>query len=184
MAKSTTSTAATSAAASGEAATGRQVTVQEHYERSHYEATLDVRFHARLHLIHARLFRRVRGILSFATLFSGSAAFAMAVADKPPLMKLAALAVAIITIVEHVLDPARKAAHHDHLRARYVLLDRDAPRLKLDELDKRLGEIGVDDGSIIDALRGPAMNDVLRQNGREDWTRRLGRWERIMGWFA
>lgn len=155
-----------------------------HYERTHYEAVLDIRYAKRYLSRQERLFRRFSGLLSFLTLFTGTAAFGAAMSANPKLAGAAGFTIAALTIIDFVLAPGKKAWQCNELYRRYNELDRLSASLDLAALDDRIHTLRDYSAPSIEALRLPAYNDMLRENGRTEHIQPLTRWQRFISLWA
>lgn len=142
------------------------------------EAKLDAFYHARLHELHARLYRRLRYAVVILSLLAGSSAFAAAMASHGLLAGVSGFVVALLTFVDIAVDFAGKGLAHTSQRKRYLELIRSNPA-QLDAYDKQLAKIAEDDPGEIESLRVPAYNDNVRSNGHESWARAEGFWQRM-----
>lgn len=150
-------------------------------ERTHYEATLDVRFAIEWNALNARLFRRVDALLKGLSLLLGSAAFGAWMAAAPQWSGLAGLLVALVTILDVVLAPGKKACAHDEARRQFNALAVRAPGLPLADLDAALETLRVEcTAGGVDALRAVAYNRNLAAASRADQLIPLGPLERLL----
>lgn len=156
----------------------------DEYERTHYEAEMDAKFRNRIHGLHCAIYRRLRYVLNFTSLLAGGGAAALAFHDFPLALRALGLLVAVCSALNLVLDPATKMAAHQALAQRYQRLVKQAPKLKLEELDEALADIAVDDISVIGGLRTPAYNANVIAAGRYDYVRTPTQWERLIAAFA
>lgn len=144
------------------------------YPRSHHEALADVRYHARLHQLHAALYRRLRMILSFISLLAGSAAFGSALHALPAwAAAVAGFLIAVLAIVDAVAGFSDKVYEHQALFRRFTDLAGRASLLTLEALDQASAEIEADAIGEIESLRLRAFNDSVISAGRPDYVEPL-----------
>ncbi len=152
--------------------------------RTHDEALNDLAYEIRLRERHVRLFRRVRAALAFIALCGGATAFANLFNDTAVLRGIGGALVAACAFLDTVFDFANKASAHESQRRRFQSLMGRAPGLGLAELDAALAEIRVADPGDIEALRVPAMNDVLLTRGYPEFVRPLSGLQRLLSAIA
>jgi hypothetical protein len=156
----------------------------EHYERSQYEACMDARYQVVLHDKHVRFYKRARAGITFISLAGGSTALVGAVGNHPTALAIAGFGVALVSFLDVSIDFAARAAEHGTVKKRYLALLRKSG-LSLEEFDAELLRIDEEeDVSEIDALRMPAYNENVRNQGREECQRAETRWQRFMGVIA
>jgi hypothetical protein len=138
-------------------------------EPRRYQRMLDLRFGVRYNLLHERLYGRMGSVLAFVQGFAGAGAFAGFVADRPAVAGIGGLIAAAAAVIDSTLSPRVRAARFGAQRERYSEIEAIADALGLDDLDRRLAitQARVQEGEI-DALRTPAQNDTLIENGRDD----------------
>jgi hypothetical protein len=173
------------AAASAKAAFAEgSVSVVETEARTKYEACCDVAYSVRLNALHKRFYGRVRKFISFLTLFSGSAAFAGALASNGFLVAAAGVFITSLTLLDQVCDFSSAASAFENQRKRYLALAARQDALSLEQIDQELHQIAADDPAELEALRVPAYNEMLRAKGHEDRLRPISRWSRFLSAIA
>lgn len=136
--------------------------------RTQYQAILDIEYGCRLHHLHERLFRRLRGGLLGVNILCGTAAFATVVVPGSPLAAWFGLAVAIASVADLVLSPGDRARHHDQLGSSFSALRVRAEEKNVAELDKNIRALQAQTSMELESLRSVARNDVLQQAGHSD----------------
>ncbi len=154
-------------------------------ERTRYQIELEIRYGMRLDELHRRFYARLASALTFALLLAGSAAFGGYIAALPELAGAAGLVVAALTLAEVVLRPGERGAYASALARQFGVLRATAGELTIDDLSRRLSELQCETlPGEIEALRGVAMNDVLREHGHSDELLALSRWQRVIAVLA
>lgn len=153
-------------------------------ERTHHQATLDVRYAARYGLRMRRFFSTIKNTVAMIQLVGGSTAFAAWLANSPALSGWMGLLISLAVAVDQAVRPAEHQAQCAELHRRYTELDRLATTLDLPELEARMRELRESDAPEIEALRAPAFNDNLRENGYESGFMPETRWQRFVAFFA
>lgn len=155
------------------------------YERTKYEALMDIDYAIELHQRHIRLYRHLRWIFNFVFLASGTAIFAGTLATEPAMAKWTGGALAILVIIDHLLNTGGKIYQHQTLMTAWCKLHERADGLELAELDRRISKLRSKDVHIISALEMVSYATNLQRHGRaSSLPRKLSLWERFMGLLA
>lgn len=152
--------------------------------RTKLEAESELDYEIRLHYRHARLYGRVRKVLTFIAALGSASAFANAFAMSPMLTAIGGLVVALCGFADIVWDFGTKAAKHEVTRQAYCEVLTRVHRLSLEQLDAAMARIAKTDPGHIEALRWPVQNDVLRTRGYNDHLRTLTAGQKFMDWLA
>ncbi|MDR3414196.1 MAG: hypothetical protein P4L87_25090 [Formivibrio sp.] len=139
------------------------------YLRSHYEAVGDVRYHARLHYLHAAFYRRIRMVMATISLMSGTASFASVVGNYPLIASVAGVVIAVIAVLDAVSGLPDKVFSHQSLYKRFTELAGRAAKLEMDAIDAESAAIEADETGEIESLRLRAYNDSVLSAGRPDY---------------
>lgn len=146
------------------------------------ELILELKYQARLHTLHRRLFKRWRGVLAFIIVVGGSSVIVSALKAWPATVAIAAVVVAIVGFVDLIFDYAGKAAQHAIWGSRVAALAKRSGPMQVDELERELSDLS--DAEVeFESLRAVAFNDALKSSGYEDGMRpetRLQRLFRVM----
>lgn len=155
------------------------------YDRTKYEAILDIDYAIELHQRHIRLYRHLRWLFNFVFLASGTAIFAGTLAVEPAMARWTGGVLALLVILDHLLDPAGKAFQHQNLMTAWCKLHQRAERIELVEIDRRISKLRSKDIHIIKALEMVSYATNLQRHGRtSSIPRKLGLWERFVGLLA
>lgn len=154
------------------------------YERTHSEAVLAMRYSTRYCLLQRRLFARISSLFLGLELVAGSAAFAAWLGKTPALAAAAGLVLAMVAAANIVISPADKRVLCELQRRRWTALDARAPALALDELQREIAQLRLEELPEIESLRQPAYNGAMRENGRTDAEIPLKWRERLAAAFA
>lgn len=149
-------------------------------ERTHYEALGDISYNCRYYLMQGRLFGKLTGVFRLVSIVSGSAAFAGFISSDPKLAGSSALVTAVITGLDIIIDPAKKAYVCNEAQRRYREIERQAHKLSLKALDERLIEMRAFDAPCIEALRRPAYNCSCEERSRPENKIAVNLWERFV----
>ena len=140
--------------------------------RTKAEAILDIRYGIKLHLLHSRLYRRLRAGVTVVSLLGGSAALVSVLRTMPHVLVAAGIAVAVASAADIVGGWADKAPRVMRLlRRRLAALLSRVSTLDLEALDSELAGYEADADDELESLRIPAYNDNARSNGHEGWIR-------------
>ena len=156
--------------------------MSEEIPRTRAEAVLDVWYFIRLHFLHRRLYSRARATMAIVGLVSGSAAMVEAFRDRPQLLPVLGVVVAVAGASDLVFNWAELAARHDAWRKE--MADLLARNPSLEEIDAAIARRSGSVDDEIQALCVPAFNDNVRRNGHEDWVRSENIFERFMRFLA
>ncbi|MEK6788490.1 MAG: hypothetical protein AABY68_06025 [Pseudomonadota bacterium] len=145
----------------------------------------EIDYNIRLCTLHARCYRRVRAVLSFCSLAGGSAAMAGILSAQHDWAIAAGVTLALIPILDNVINPGDKSAAHEQLRRRYVELRQQLMRRQIDAAaaDTQLHGLYAEQPDEIEGLRKAAQNDADLQRGL-DPANKLSIWERVCHIFA
>lgn len=133
-----------------------------------YKTLLEVEYGCRLHLLHERLFRRIKGFLLGANIFFGTAAFATVVSPTSKMAAWFGLFVAVASVLDLVVSPGDRAQKHDQLWGAFSKLRTIGEGLEVQDLCRKVKELQALPCQELESLRSVAYNDVMRQVGRED----------------
>jgi hypothetical protein len=139
--------------------------------RTHYEAVLDVRFGVHFNGMCERYYNSLDSLIGTVSLIGGSAAAVSFVNKSADIAATAGLVLAVIAIVERLLNAARKAEQHGAAKRAYGDLDAKAGKLSLAQVDAELRSLQASAPSGIRSLLVPAFNANLRSAGREEFVR-------------
>lgn len=148
--------------------------------RTKSEAILGINYCIRVHELHCRLYRRIRGCMTIASLLAGSAAMVSVVQGIPGLIAVLGIAVATIGYVDAAANISALAERHSLWTREFNKLLAVSSGLTIDELDARKREIIADATVEIESLRPVAYNDVLESGGFMDGMRPESRAQRLM----
>lgn len=140
----------------------------------------DIDYNVRLCTLHARFYRRLRGLLSGMSLAGGSAAMAGILSNMDSWAFAAGAVLALTPILDNVINPGDKAAAHDQLRKRYIELRQRLMSRAIDTqtADTQLHGLYGEQPDEIEGLRKAAQNDADAQRGLEP-INKLSTWERF-----
>jgi hypothetical protein len=99
------------------------------------------------------------------TLLGTCGAFQSVVAKSPDIAFFSGLALAIVAVVDKVVDPTAHAAAFQEDYKRYTRFLRVARSMEPDKIQAELDLLHVDDEPEIEALRQVAYNDTLEECG-------------------
>jgi hypothetical protein len=136
-------------------------------DRTKYEAILDVKYAIRLHFLHCRLYKRLRGTLVFISLAAGMSAFALALNVIPGAVGVMGVLVAVCAIIDATGNFAEKSMLHKQWRGELLHLLARADAMDVAAIDAELSRLSVQMDDEIEALRMPAYNDNLRSTGHQ-----------------
>ncbi len=148
--------------------------------RTKDEALLDVHYQIRLAFLHERLYRRIRAVLAFTSLVSGSAALMSVLQPWPAMLQVVALVIAFVGFADLIGGFADKAARHSLWRVRLASVLAESADATVNEIDQALAQHDAACDDEIEGLRLVALNDNMRSSGHEDWVRPESRWHRLL----
>lgn len=152
-------------------------------KRTHDEGVLDIDYSIRLYELHARFYRRTRFLMTFISLISGTAVVATVMGQHQALAVVASILLALLPILDVLIDPAAKATFFDDYRKQFLKLKASSAALSLEEIDHQLTTLYATPCDEIEPLRRVALRDNLYRHGHEDWLQKpLTRYERL--WAA
>lgn len=157
------------------------------YEPSLYEYGLDADYGARLHLLHERLFKRIRWAATVLQLASVTAILGPYLSGKehPVIAGVGGAILVAITIVDAATDFAGKAYAHRAMRCAYEELSGKISAMTLSEVRAALSYLSAKDETMcFEGLRVPAYNDNLRRHGRESYIRGMTKWQKFLAALA
>ncbi len=153
---------------------------------SRYETLFALRYAVRVLERHARMWRRIDGLIRFAGLLSGMSAFAALTAASQSATMLAGIVFAILQAIEFAIRPAEIAAQSMSAKKPYG--DVLARQATLDDssLEAAYQRCVADDDVIVpETLRFLAYNDVVSENGGDPsalYT--ISLWQRLAVFFV
>lgn len=150
----------------------------------HYQAVLEARFGIHYNVLNERFFRRLKFVFEIVSFLSGTAAVGAVLGNRPDLMMVAGVAIAVLAGANLLLSPGEAAVRFNEIYRRFTDLDRRAKSLKADEIREAISAIRADAPWGIDSLRPYAYNRCLEANGFADGLMRLTRWQRFVSFFA
>ena len=153
-------------------------------DTTHYGLVMELRYAARLHLLHERLYRRLRVLFGFVALFGGSAAAVSLGQKSGELALFAGFVLTLLPIVEVLVGPADRVAHHNQMYRAFLRLQGEAAALDAGELNVRLQALRADELPTLGALAPLAYNDTTRSHGHEATVMPLPRWSKLIGLLA
>lgn len=134
--------------------------------------------------LEARLFSRIAGTFQALELIGGTSAVSGLLSQHQALTIGGGLLIAVVPILNYVLQPTSKAAKSAATADEFARLLEDASDLSDEEFEKRLRSIqrrGVD---FVEALRFVAYNCALDEAGHGEGHYALTRWQRFVQAFA
>lgn len=149
-----------------------------------YQVDLEVRYGIQFNAANERLFRRLKFLFDFLSLFAGSAAFAGAIAKDPLLAGIAGLGLAALAIINQLIAPGEVAVRFNEAYRRFTNLDRRTHEMRPSEIRNAIGEIRADAPWGVSSLGAVAYNRNLLANGREDALMPVSRWQRFVAFIA
>lgn len=148
--------------------------------RNKYEIEGCVRYSARLHFRHARLYGRVRNAINLLTLLSGTAAFVVFFNGETAVGAVGSAIVVGLGLVDQVYDFSGKAAAHKMARRAFLALLTTMPQQTEEEFETAYRALDMEtDVGELESLRNPSQNDVLREMGHRVDVVREGVMERF-----
>ncbi|WP_153064937.1 hypothetical protein [Xanthomonas arboricola] len=150
------------------------------YERTFYEANLDLGYAIVVSDMHRSFFTRIKKSITLINIFSGTGAFAGALAMYPKISAACGFLVAMLSCVELVCDPGKSADAHARDLAEYVRLKSRVAGKNAQWIDAKKTKIDITSAQCLSGLSVPAFNANLRSNGRYDSVRKLSLWERLL----
>lgn len=153
-------------------------------KRTKLEALNGLKYEIRLHYRHARLYRRMRAVVTFVAAVGSASAFSSVFAGSPRLMGVGGMLVALCGITDLVWDFGAKATAHELMRKAYCKLQGRWADLSLSEVDAEMAAISSDDPGHIESLRWPSHNDTLRSEGYLEHLKKLSWRERLFDTIA
>jgi len=153
--------------------------------RSRPEALRGVDYLARLDVVHQRLYSRLDKGLKLVQVFGGSAAFGAATSGQVALMTGAGMVIALAACISLVVDFGLLAQRHSVRISRcnaITLQALNTPEMTAAEIDAARTRASDMDINVIEALRRPCFNDMLRTHGLTDHLLPLTLWQRF--WAA
>jgi hypothetical protein len=131
-----------------------------------YDTLFSLRYAVRVLERHARLWRRLDGLIRFSALLAGSGAFAALMAMHAGFAMAAGLVFAVLQAVEFTVRPAELSAKSLAARKGYADLLADQGRLSDDALAAAYERVSANDEVIVpEYLRRLAYNDVAEESG-------------------
>lgn len=139
--------------------------------RTRSQGMMDIDYSIRLYELHARFYRRLRKLFTFISLASGTAVVATVLNANTTAALIISALLALLPIVENIIDPSGKAVFYDLYRKRFCELRARVVNEKadIDQIDTGLSELYAEPSDDIEALRRVALRDNLRAYGHEDW---------------
>jgi len=151
------------------------------YERSLYEARFDATYAALYHELNARLCGRLRKLITFIMLASGTVAFSLVFSPSSKLGIAAGVALPLLAIIEQLADFGESCAFHTSSAKRFWLLLSRTELNKLDAFDSELNRLRADTPergfSGIDRI---AYNQAAESHGRPSFKFELSSYERLL----
>lgn len=129
-------------------------------------AVAEVRFGIQFGLLNERFWGRIDTLLNFLQVLAGAFALAGVLADGVAL-GVAGASMAVISALQLVLQPGRRAADFRVARRAWHELFKHAWALSLHELDARIEDLRAESPVGLRALEQPALNDIERMHGHE-----------------
>lgn len=146
---------------------------------------MEVSYAARLHRRHERLYKRSSFLLKFLSMLSIVGAFTSILSMSPAAVVTASILFGVVAILDALWSPGDKASIFGSQANRYQRLSSDLVNLREEEIEQRLRELRIDDPAmLIDALRMPTYNEVVRSRGRGDYCEPLSRLQRFFDTLA
>ena len=153
--------------------------------RTTFEARLDASYGVRLHELHARLFRRLRWIISGISLLSATAVFAPVFGGDAFVGKVGAALVVLFTIIDAISGLPERIAAHELQRGRFLdLLGKTSDASPLGDIDSVYHQIERAYATEFDSLAEVAFNDNLRRHGLEKYMRPESVWAKAFRFLA
>lgn len=154
------------------------------YPRTHYEAVLDIRYACVFSRLNVVLYDRIDVFFGFVGLAGGSAAVASVLTQQPGAAVTAGLTLAVMSILERLVNAARKSEQHKQAVAQFAELDARAPSMTLAEVDAELARLRAAAPQGFAGLAEVAFNANLRSNGRASHCISLPAWSRVLRLMA
>jgi hypothetical protein len=152
---------------------------------STYGLLWSIRYAMRFGRLQARLFDRIGKSIKALTLFFGTAAFVSVVADIHWILAASGLTLALLAILDAIWDPSGRAAKTRELEMRFALLNRDAPGMQPEAIQRAIDELYDPEVPQVEALRQVAYNDTLTESGGPpDYKFQLNGWQRFLAKLA
>lgn len=150
-----------------------------------YQTRLEAQYYEVLHLRNARFFRHLRGVFTVISLLAGTAAFTMVLQADARLAVVGGGLIALVTILDSVVNPSARVVMHDHQARNFSLLQAEGRGLDEEAFEKRLAFVRVnDDVNCLETLRYVAYNEVVVSAGRDECAYPLTAWQKLVGLMA
>lgn len=154
-------------------------------EKSKHTLLFELQYAQRVCTLHHRLYRRIRAVLQFATLIGAAGAVKSVIAEKPETAAYSGIVLAVVAVIDQVLDPAGRAATYNEDYKRYTRLLRVARNLAAEAIQAEIDLLQEDDEPEIEALRPVAYNDVIEECGLDSGVKyRLSWWSKLVALVA
>lgn len=148
------------------------------------QAVMEVRYGVQYNAANERLYRRLKFVFDFASLFAGSTAVVSFVNKSPDLAAVAGVALAALAAVNQLVSPGEMATRFNEAYRRFVALDRQASTMTAEAIRDAVGAIRADAPWGVDAIGPYVYNRCLTSNGFEDGHMALTRWQRFISLLA
>jgi hypothetical protein len=99
------------------------------------------------------------------SLFGAGTAFTSVLSKNPSIALAAGLILSAVSVLDKVIDPARRRASFIQDYKRYASVKRAIQGKSVADAEKLLAKAREDDSDEIESLRDVAYNDVIRQMG-------------------
>lgn len=133
--------------------------------RTFYQTNFEIDYALRLCLRHRKFYGHLRSVFMFINLFGTTAAVTAVFAKSPDIALIAGLVLSAVSVIDRVIDPAKKRASFVQDYKRYAKVQRAIVGKSPADAEKLLLAAREDDSDAIEALRDVAYNDVLLQQG-------------------
>jgi hypothetical protein len=149
-------------------------------DRTYKQAVYDVEYAIRLYSMHCRFHTNAAKWVTFIELFAGSSAFVSAIGDFKELTAASGLAITLIAAANHAWGFNDRAREFRELVKAMVRVRAECDGKTVAQIDAASGLAALEAPPIIEGLRVPAYNDVMRQTAQEKFVRKLTFWQWLM----
>lgn len=141
---------------------------------------MDLDYAIEVSVLNQRFYERLHKGFAFASLLSGSAAFATIFHPNSIVVSVAGLLVGVLALLEQVYDFRGKATAHGVLFNRFCKLRARSAGMTGPQLDASMDKLSADTIPVIQGLRYPAFNNNVRRHGMSEYAKALNHWERAL----
>lgn len=149
-------------------------------DRTYTQAIYDIEYGIRLYSLHHRFHENAAKLVTFIELFGGSGAFFAALGENKTVAVISGLAIAIMAAANHAWRFGDRARQFCDLTKALVRVRSECDGKTVAQIDSAAGLASIDAPPIIEGLRVPAFNDMLRQTGQKDFVEKLTPWQWLM----